>query len=180
MNENAVIDLVANAAPADIDRARVQPVGPIDKYCWVVKKTAGGSYVYRCKLCLKEFTGSKIVAATHFNPRVSTQQLKKCRAQLPPDLVRELAVLIADRTATETKKRSFEESKRVGLTTGCNFFAAQTQPLAAAILRFIVCQGLAPSLVHSESFRDIVKACRDAPRTYKPPKSPSLRRNSLR
>ena len=178
---NVVMDLVADAVPAGIDRAIVQPIGPIEKYCWILKRSAGGNNVYRCKLCQKEFTGSKIVAATHFDPRVSSQQLKKCRAQQPPDLVAELAVLVAERVATETKKRSFEESKRVGLTTGSNFFAAQTQPLAdAAILRFIVCQGLAPSLVHSESFRDMVKACRDAPRTYKPPTSHSLGKNSLR
>ena len=42
---NVVMDLVADAVPAGIDRAIVQPIGPIEKYCWISNRSAGGSNV---------------------------------------------------------------------------------------------------------------------------------------
>ena len=102
-----------------------------------------GNNVYRCKLCTKEFTGSKIVVATCFDSRVSTQQLRKCIAQKPADLVSDLETLIAERTNNAKKKR---HTKNHSLNRGPSIisgkFAAQAQLLAnAAILRFIVSQG---------------------------------------
>ena len=64
MHASFSANAVADEAPADTDAGIVQPVGPIEKYCWIIRKSTGGNNVYRCKLCAKEFTGSKIVVAT--------------------------------------------------------------------------------------------------------------------
>ena len=105
MHASFSANAVADEAPADTDAGIVQPVGPIEKYCWIIRKSTGGNNVYRCKLCAKEFTGSKIVVATHFDSRVSTQQLRKCIAPNPADLVSDLETLIAERTTNNANKK---------------------------------------------------------------------------
>lgn len=62
-------------------------------------------------LCKREFTGSKMVVATHFDPRVSTQQLRKCIAQKPADLVSDLETLLAERTTNNANKKRHAENQ---------------------------------------------------------------------
>ena len=76
MHASFSANAAADKAPVDAEAGIVQPVGPIEKCCWIIRKSTGGNNVHRCKLCKREFTGSKIVVATHFDPRASTQQLK--------------------------------------------------------------------------------------------------------
>ena len=126
---------------------------------------------------------TKTVLATHFDPRVSTQQLKKCIAMKPADLVSDLETLLTERTTNyENKKRRAENhSLNRGTSIIAGMFSAQAQPLAdAAILRFIASQGLAPTLVRSAAFRDMIRALRDAPASYKPPTSHSMGRDTTR
>ena len=82
---------VADEAPVDAEAGIVQSVGPIEKYCWIIRKSTGGSHVYRCKLCKREFTGSKIIVATHFGPRYSMQQLTY---SMQMQLIDDLSVLV--------------------------------------------------------------------------------------
>ena len=44
---------------------------PILRYCWFVRMDAGNK-VWCCKLCKKEFTGSNVLVATHFWPKMSS------------------------------------------------------------------------------------------------------------
>jgi hypothetical protein len=90
MHASRSVNAEADAPPSDADAGIDQHNGPIEKYCWILRKSSGVNNVYRCKLCLKEFAGSKIVAATHFDQQVSTQQLRKCQAQKPAGLLRDL------------------------------------------------------------------------------------------
>ena len=48
---------------------------PIIRYCWLVRMDRGNK-VWKCKLCNKEFTGSNIVVATHYWPKLSTVMLE--------------------------------------------------------------------------------------------------------
>ena len=61
-----IIDPLSKETLRDADPNIVQPSGLIDRYCFILRKTASGSNIYRCRICSHEFTGSKVVAATHF------------------------------------------------------------------------------------------------------------------
>ena len=53
---------------------------PIIRYCWLVRMDRGDK-VWKCKLCNKEFTGSKIVVATLWSNKKSADEVlaKKAR-----------------------------------------------------------------------------------------------------
>ena len=41
---------LSKPTPNDADPNVVQPTGPIEKFCFILKKTAAGNNVYRCKI----------------------------------------------------------------------------------------------------------------------------------
>ena len=93
--------------PADIDPTISQPTGPVLMFCWIISHK-GGNKVYRCKLCGGHFTGSPILAMTHFNAKMSNQQLKLCKGIQPRALKDQLKTLLDEKLASETstsKKR---------------------------------------------------------------------------
>jgi hypothetical protein len=59
------VDPLLKPTPEDADPRIVQPTGVIERFCFILRKTSAGNNVYRCKICSHEFTGSKVVAATH-------------------------------------------------------------------------------------------------------------------
>ena len=95
----------------DIDPSIDQPTVPVIMFCWVVGQKCGNT-VFRCKLCLHQFTGSPILAMTHFDLRMSNQHLKQCKAPLRPALLKEqIKSILDEKKASEvviSKKRGKE------------------------------------------------------------------------
>ena len=175
---------LSKPTPNDADPNVVQPTGPIEKFCFILKKTAAGNNVYRCKICSHEFTGSKVVAATHFERRLSCQKLLKCVGPFPPDLQEAINAMLTEKLAQDEvskKKRVFSDLTATNQSQLVTMFGTMGSPLAdSAILRFVICQGLSPSLVNSTSFREMIRAIRGAPASYAPPTSHSMGINSVR
>ena len=86
--------------PADIDITISQPTGPVLMFCWINSHN-GGNKVYRCKLCGGQFTGSPILAMTHFNAKMSNQQLKLCKGNQPRAPKDQLKILLDKKLASE-------------------------------------------------------------------------------
>jgi hypothetical protein len=79
------------------------------------------------------------------------------------------------------KKRVYADLTSPDQSSLVRSFATQASPIAdSAILRFIVSQGLSPSLVNDESFKNLLTAVRATPIDYAPPTSHSLGINTVR
>lgn len=89
-------DPLSRDLPADIDPSITQPTAPVVVFCWVVSQT-GGNKVFRCKLCDSQFTGSPILAMTHFDAKLSNQNLKQCRANHPALLKEQIKLVLAEK-----------------------------------------------------------------------------------
>lgn len=175
------VDPLSYELPIDIDPSIDQPTVPVIMFCWVVGQK-GGNTVFRCKLCFHQFTGSPILAMTHFDSRMSNQQLKQCKAPLRPALLKEQIKSILDEKKVSevviSKKRQIIDLS-AGTIGAC--MVKQSKPLAdAAVLEFLVTQGLAASFVDSYSFRKLLNAVRDAGPSYLPPSSHALGKDSTR
>ena len=152
-------DPLSRPLPADIDPTITQPTGPVLMFCWIISHN-GGNKVYRCKLCSGQFTGSPILAMTHFNAKMSNQKLKLCKGIQPRALKDQLNILLEEKLASETstsKKRQIVDITDSSRSIA-GVLARQSKPLAdAAVLEFLVTQGLAASFVDSYSFRKLMK-----------------------
>ena len=135
------------------------------RYCWFLRLD-GGNKVWKCKLCNEEFTGSNVLVATHFWAKMSSQSLKKCSSSpLPPALIEQLE------TAWTVKKDADEKSAKRARTVDLvqnrsasvsALLSAQARPLAdAAILEFLVMQGISVCVVNSPEFLKMVRSIRD-------------------
>ena len=175
-------DPLSRLLPADIDPTITQPTGPVLMFCWIISNN-GGNKVYRCKLCSGQFTGSPILAMTHFNAKMSNQKLKLCKGIQPRALKDQLNILLEEKLVSETstsKKRQIVDITDSSRSIA-EVLARQSKPLAdAAVLVFLVTQGLAASFVDSYSFRKLLKAVRDAGSNYLPPLSHALGRDAAR
>lgn len=168
--------------------AAMQSDKPILRYCWYVR-TEGGNKVWRCKLCNKEFTGSSIVVATHFLPKMSTQSLGKCGAigQFPPALTEQLNSAWANKCLENQAAAKRVRINDLSVTTEnrpasiAASLSAQGRPLAnAAILEFLVVKGISVHIVNSPEFRKMISAIRDAGPYYLPPNSHAFGKDSAR
>ena len=175
-------DPLNRSLPIDIDPTIMQPTGPVLMFCWIISHN-GGNKVYRCKLCGGQFTGSPILAMTHFNAKMSNQKLKLCKGIQPRALKDQLKILLDKKLASETstsKKRKIANLSDTSHSIA-GVLARQSKPLAdAAVLEFLVTQGLAASFVDSYSFRKLLKAVRDAGSNYLPPLSHALGKDAAR
>lgn len=120
---------------------------------------------------------------THFNAKMSNQKLKLCKGIQPRALKDQLNILLEEKLASETstsKKRQIVDITD-SFRSIAGVLARQSKPLAdAAVLEFLVTQGLAASFVDSCSFRKLLKAVRDAGSNYLPPLSHALGRDAAR
>lgn len=157
---------------------------PIIRYCWLVRMDRGNK-VWKCKLCNKEFTGSNIVVATHYWPKLSTQSCRKCQAVLPPALLEQLEVAWSNKKSADevlAKKARVADTFSTVANRPASVSAlltAQSRPLAdAAILKFLVVKGISVHVVNSPEFRDMTKSIRDAGPFYLPPNSHAFGKRS--
>ena len=173
-------DPMSRDLPADIDPSITQPTGPVIVFCWIVSHN-GGNKVFRCKLCNAQFTGSPVLAMTHFEAKMSNQKLKQCKANRPLLLKNQIATILAEKLAAESnisKKRQIADLTTNSIA-GC--LVRQSKPLAdAAVLEFLVTQGLAAAFLDSHSFRRLLAAVRDAGPSYLPPLSHALGKDTAR
>jgi Protein of unknown function (DUF 659) len=159
-------DINLRALPGGIDPAIQQPTDEIVHFVWIVAKTQGNNE-YQCKLCDTRFRGQPSKVGSHFNAEFSSQRIKLCRhAGNLPDLLKQQL-----QRAIETKKRKITDlsvaqpSQRIDV-----ILASAARPDAdAAILQFLVCEGISPLIVKQESFRNMLRKVGLAGSQYIPP-----------
>jgi hypothetical protein len=110
--------------------------------------------------------------------------LTQCKGPIPLQLQEAIGIKLAEKIAVDDasqKKRVYADLTSPDQSSLVRSFATQASPIAdSAILRFIVSQGLAPSLVNDESFKNMLTAVRATPINYAPPTSHSLGINTVR
>jgi hypothetical protein len=157
------VDPLLKPTPEDADSRIVQPTGLIKRFCFILRKTSGGNNVYHCKIYSHVFMGSKVIAATHFEKKLSAQQLTQCKGPIPLQLQDAIGIKLAEKIAADDdskKKRVYADLTSPDQSSLVRSFATQASPIAdSAILRFIVSQGLAPSLVNDEGKKKYVDRC---------------------
>lgn len=170
-----VVTVIPEPPPPGFVVGTLQPTDSVTSFCWILRRH-NGSNVYRCKLCNHVFTGQKSVAITHFRSSYSSQRIKDCTGIISEVLRGNLNDLMAEKSQ-QSKKAT---TKRVYSTLGYGEsidkqLLGQCAPLAdAAILRFLVSNGVSATVISSDSFKAMTRAISNAGSGYKAPRRQSL------
>lgn len=162
----APVDVAYNLRPlpGGIDATIKQPTDDIVQFTWIVSRNVGNNE-YQCKLCDHRFVGQPSKVAHHFHPDFGNQRVKLClqSKNLPDVLIEQL------RKASIKKKRSIVDMS-IPSTNIATLVANQARPEAdAAILQYLVCEGVPPFTVKNFSFRNMLKKVSQAGAQYIPP-----------
>ena len=142
--------------PGDADVSIQQPTEDVVQFTWIISKNKGNNE-YQCKLCNKRFIGQPCKVYNHFQSDYSTQRVITClQSKNLPELLKDQLQKVSSK-----KKRTFVDMSTPSTSDIVVLFKNQGKPAAnAAILQYLVSEGISPLTVSKPSFRNmLLKVC---------------------
>lgn len=151
--------------PGDVDKDLKQPTEEVLQFTWIVS-TNRGNNLYQCKLCDHRFSGQPSKVYNHFIADYSSQRVSICpQAKNLPEILK-----IQLQTLLSKKKRTIIDMTGPSTSHIGALLTKQARPEAdAAILQYLVSEGVSPLTVKKFAFRNMLKMVCQAGSQYVPP-----------